>query len=212
MTHDGRILVVAAVREELAGFRVQNERSVRCLLTGMGRRRAKEAVERCLNEEKFRMVVSTGFAGGTRPGFQVGDLVMASEVIDASSGVHRQPDRMGFGLNGVASVGPLVTVERLVAAPQEKAQIGARFRAIAVDLETTVVAAAAQTAQVPWVAVRVILDPMEMQVCFGSLRGGFKSLVHPKQWGELTRWVRDIRAAGRSLAGGLQRLVSSQLQ
>lgn len=67
-----RILIVAAVREELARFRVQNERSVRCLLTGMGCRRAKEAVERCLNEEKFRMVVSTGFAGGTRPGFSSG--------------------------------------------------------------------------------------------------------------------------------------------
>ena len=97
---------------------------------------------------------------------------MASEVVEASSGVHRQPNRMVFGLNGLASVGPLVTVDRLMANPKDKAKVGAQFRSIAVDLETSAVAGAAQNAHVPWVAVRAILDPMEMQVRFGSLRDG----------------------------------------
>jgi hypothetical protein len=204
-----RILITAAVREELAGFRPPAVQA-RCLITGMGRERAVEAVRRCLKREPFRLVVSAGFAGGTRSGLKVGDLVIASEVIDVASGARRQPDQAVLGSNGSAFVGPIVTVDTLLADPAAKAKIGARYGAVAVEMETAAIAELAQRHHIPWGAVRVILDPMEVPVSIRSRWDGVGCLLRPLRWGALSRFVGDIRLAAHSLGRGLDKLIAAQ--
>ena len=202
----GSVLIVAAVPQELRDLRLQRDPAVECLVTGMGRR-AGEAVRRRLSAGGIGLVVSTGFAGGIRPGFEVGDLVMASEVIHAPSGERRRPDPGLFGLNGMASVGPFVTVEQVLPDPAAKAEAGARFGAIAADLESTAVAHAAEAAGVAWVGVRAILDPMEVRLSIRSRSQALRCLAVPRRWKEFSGFLQTVRTASRSLAGGLHELI-----
>lgn len=206
---DGAILVVAATSQELARFRQAQPADVRCLVSGMGEK-AGAAVREELQRQRYRLVVSTGFSGGLRPGFQVGDLVMASEVIEESSGLRRRPG-MTFGLNGMASVGPFLTVRRILSDPALKQQGGVRFGAIAVDLETSAVAEAAIQAGVGWVAIRSILDPMEVRLAVDSWRQGLRMLAVPTRWGQMRLFVRAVHGAGQSLAEGLRRFLKTQV-
>jgi len=135
---------------------------------------------------------------------------MASEVIDAASGVRRWPERAIFGLNGMASVGPMVTVESLVSDPKAKAQVGAQYGAIAIDLETVAVAETSQLNKVPWVVVRAILDPMEVTLPILSRVQGLQSLVRPARWKDLFGLLNNVRIAGRSLGEALNKLIAAQ--
>ena len=202
----GSVLIVAAVPQELQDFRSGWVPGVRCLVTGMGPR-AGEAVRRRLAQGDIGLVVSTGFAGGVRPGFRVGDLVMASEVIQASSGDRSRPVSSFFSLSDTASVGPFVTVDQVLPDPKAKAWAGNRFGAIAADMESAAVARAADQAGVAWMAVRAILDPMEVPLVVRSRAQALRMLAVPRRWKEFSVFLRAVRTASRSLAGGLHDLM-----
>lgn len=207
--NEPRILVTAAVPQELAGFRRVSSQGVEFLLTGIGRR-AGDAVARRLSSGGVRGVVSAGFAGGARPGFQVGDLVAASEVIDASSGRRHRADLSLFKPRGKAESGPFLTVDRPVVEPRDKTELGSRYGAVAVEMETASVAEAAERAGVPWAGLRVILDPMESRLAVCSAGQAWSRLSHPARWGELLRFLGEVRTAGRSLAAGLDHLTQGE--
>ena len=103
-----------------------------------------------------------------------------------------------------AVVGPLVTVGHPLCDPQAKEEAGFRYGAIAVDMETAAVAQAADLTDVPWMALRVILDPMEVRLSGGSWIQGFGLFALPSRWRELVGFIKAIRMAGRSLASGLE--------
>ena len=200
------VLIVAAVPQELQDLRFQRDPDVECLVTGMGRR-AGEAVRRRLSAGGVNLVVSTGFSGGVRPGFEVGDLVMASEVIHASSGERWLPASPADDGAIPWGVGPFVTVEETLPDPAAKAETGVRFGAIAADLESAAIAQAAETAGVAWMAVRAILDPMEIPLTIRSRAQAFKLLAAPRRWREFSGFLQTVRTASRSLAGGLHCLI-----
>ena len=194
------ILVVAAVPQELSCFRRHANEEVHCLLTGVGQERAFRAVRNVLNRRRYRLVISAGFAGGTQPGLQVGDLVMASEVVEASSGQRWRP---GIPLDSSITVGTLLTTRHPLVDPQAKAKAGLRYGAVAVDMETAAVARVASEAQVPWVSLRAILDPMEVRLSLVSWVQGLWCLAFPSRWGEFAGFLRAMRLASQSLANGL---------
>ena len=216
------ILVVAAVRQELAAFEPAAGR-VLCRLTGMGPRAGK-TVAGLLAREPYRMVISAGFAGATQPGYGVGDLVAASEVIDVSSGRRTPAGPIGPRLSGLARQGRFITVDRVLSGPS-KVEMGRRFGGIAVDMETASVAAAADRAGVPWVGLRAILDPVEVSIpvvsALAAAGGGrttgldlvaaAATLVQPWRWGEWVDLIRSVRKAKESLGAGLQFLVEEFL-
>ena len=201
-----RILVIAAVPMELSGVRRDGGGQVRWVAAGMGRR-AAAVVRGRLAEERFSLVVSTGFAGGVRPGFRVGDLVMASDVVDAASGRRRRPTGGLSILQGACSVGTFVTVDGPLQDPERKAEIGSRWGAIAVDMETAGVAEAAEAAGVPWFSLRVILDPMETRLAAGSARETLGLALRPARWGDLKSFLAAIQRARQSLGNGLDVLI-----
>ncbi len=157
-----RILIVAAVRQELEPFLKDGNGETAVLFTGIGGRRAYSRVSRWLSEHPCRLVVSAGFAGATQPGFRVGDLVLAEEVVEVSSNrkVHPSVLPESTGLRPVHR-GRFVTVSKAALTPLAKAELGARFGAIGVDMETAWVAQAAVEKGADWVGIRAILDPME---------------------------------------------------
>lgn len=201
----GKILIAAAVRQELAAFH-SSSAEVLQITTGMGAC-ARDSVRRALRRQPVSLVISAGFAGGTQAGFQVGDLIMASEVREESSGRILKPSWLPDGFRDQARFGPLVTVPHLLAEPAAKSERGVRFQAMAVEMETAGIALAAEEAGVRWVALRAILDPMEVSVTAGSIGQALGLAARPWRWMELTQFLRNVRTAGESLARGLELLV-----
>lgn len=206
MRSKGAVLVVAAVSQELRDFHEQGQ-SVERMVTGMGRL-AGDAVRKRLAKGGIDLVISTGFAGGLRPGFRTGDLVWASEVIDAESGERRRPSAPEAGMEGIAETGPFITVKQVLPDSKAKSDAGRRFDAIAADMESSAVARAADQAGVPWIAVRAILDPMEAPLSVGSMGQFFRLALVPARWKQLSDFVGSVETAGGSLTEGLNRLIS----
>lgn len=201
---NGKILVVAAVRQELAAFRPADGQ-VSCRLTGMGAKAGK-VVETLLSRGSYRLVVSAGFAGGAQPGSRVGDLVVASEVIDLVSGRVSAAEPVGSRLKELARQGSFITVDRVLSGPV-KSDMGRKFGAIAVDMETAAVADAAERAGVPWVGLRAILDPVEISIPISSWPQAAARLAQPWRWGDVRNLIGSVRLAGESLGVGLKVLV-----
>jgi len=228
MTHDRRILVVAAVRQELADFFKShqlnssgvplglatsfNSGPVDFLVTGMGSKRAYKKVCQALTAQQYKGVIMTGFAGGLTPGLNVGDLVMPSEVVDLVSKQRFKPSMHNRGLSGAASVGKWLTADQPIAEVHQKKQMGASFKAQSVDMETSAVAQAAREFSVPWTALRVILDPMETCLEVRSWPDALSAIVHPGRWGQLFRMRRRVRIAGHALNRGLSLLIESLMK
>lgn len=186
-TSDPRpLLIVAALRQELAPFHNRCRNGNRSLITGMGAARAHRVVEEWLKRHSCRGIVSTGFAGGIQPGLEAGDLVVAEDVVEADSGEHFHPTLQVSSQIPVRT-GRLVSSRAVAWTRSAKVSLGVRFQALAVDMETAAVARIAESQGVPWMAVRAVLDPMEEHLL--SLR-----------------IFRGIRTAGRHLASYLETL------
>lgn len=145
-----------AVREGgLAGRRV-----VVCE-TGVGRQAASMATEHLWLGHRPRWVLSMGFAGGVDPSVATGDLMLATAVGDGAGdwiACPPPPELDGLPSRRPLHRGRLVTLDRVVGAPEEKAQLGAAHAALAVDMETYAVAAACRAAGASFLALRAITD------------------------------------------------------
>lgn len=210
-----RLLIVAAARQELAGWgpgrgRHPADDGFEILLTGMGPRAARRAVARKLAGGRFSWVVSVGFAGGTRDGLRTGDLVAPEWVVDARTGERFRAEPFRPGLRGIAAGGTLVSTARVLATEREKREAGERFGAAAVDLETAAVAQEAARAGVPWSSLRVILDPVEAPLAARSLREGAVLLLRPARWRELGSLMRSVQAARETLVRTLSLWVKNR--
>src|SRR5690348_9961443 len=74
-------LVCFAVKEEARPFQklVAGRKDIQVLLTGIGARNAEKAVRASLANERPKLVVSSGFAGGLRPEFKTGTVLFAPD-------------------------------------------------------------------------------------------------------------------------------------
>lgn len=203
---EGLILVVAAVPSELVAFRPGRREGLICVAGGMGARAGRSARE-FLRRRSISCVVSAGFAGSASAGLRVGDLVMASDVVEESTGRRLTPPISPEGVIPGVRKGTFVTVERPLVASSDKRQRWDRFGAIAVEMETWAVASAAVEAGVPWLALRAILDPMEQPLAVASMPQGVAWLVQPWRWPAWSEFMGSVRVAGGCLARGLELLV-----
>jgi adenosylhomocysteine nucleosidase len=110
------------------------------------------------------LVISAGVCGGLDPALGAGDLVVPEHVVAAGGHVlavspaHHQRALAGAALG--AHRGPLVTTPHVVATPEAKAALRAATGAVAVDLESGPVLAAAAAAGCPALVVRAVSDPV----------------------------------------------------
>jgi hypothetical protein len=154
------------------------------------------------------VLVSFGIAGGLDPALLPGTLVVADRVIGAA-GAHPPP--LVPALAG-ARIGAVVGAAAPAATAAAKAALFRQSGALAVDLESALVAAAAARAGLPYAVLRAVADPASRdlpQAACIPLRGdGTPDLAavlvsvarRPGQVPALIRVARDTRAALATLA------------
>jgi adenosylhomocysteine nucleosidase len=167
-----------------------------------------------------RSIISFGVAGGLAPDLRPGDWIVASEVIDAQTS---RPTHTVWSRNLLETIpevryGPVVGVPAPVTDPLAKQQLRARTGAIAVDMESHIVAEFAAAHGMSFAVARVIVDPAHRRVpdaaLIGLRPGGSANLtailrevlVKPAQVLPLLRIAGDAYAA-RSALLRLRRLI-----
>src|SRR5262245_33838485 len=145
--------------------------SVLVMETGIGAARTKRALNWLLSAPKLgiipyrpKVVISAGFAGSLHADYHVGDVILAKEVVDAAG--TSWPTTWPMSLphsewRPPLHRGPLTTVERIVAAPEDKKALAEKHAAIAVDMESATVARRCSERHMPCACVRAISDDLE---------------------------------------------------
>ena len=184
-------------------------------VSGMGADLAAPAARR-LVEAGASALLSFGLAGGLDPALRAGRVVLPGEVISrdgvrmqTSSEWRRQLRRAIADLEPVA--GTLLSSAEPVATVEDKALLFRETGAAAVDMESLAIAQVAAAHDLPFMAVRVIVDgaadalPRAVaaagrsgQLSMLRLIGGLAAA--PRELVGLIRLSRRYRAATRSLA------------
>jgi adenosylhomocysteine nucleosidase len=198
--------------------RIETRRGAAVILeTGFGIDRAAVAARWVLEHFEPRLVVVCGFAGALSPTLRVGEVLLASEVVEPGEDELHWRTAVPAEL-GDLPVGRLVTVKRLVATPAEKQALANETHAVMVDMESAAIAEACQEWQVPCAVVRVISDtagtalsPRLVKLLTGGRASPWRVLAtlarSPRSTIELWCLARDTRLAAGRLADALARLV-----
>jgi adenosylhomocysteine nucleosidase len=139
--------------------------------SGPGAKRAAKAAHAMIDAYRPRLVVSAGFAGGLDPKLRRQDLVVATSLIRLPSPSRREAEDEGgeLALDPAALVtwladvqdlhlGRLLTVDQIVRLREVKLQLGGKYDAIAVDMETFAVAQVCRQRTIDFLSVRAISD------------------------------------------------------
>lgn len=148
------------------------QKEVRLLVTGMGFERMQNGLALALEKQLPSSILFIGYAGGTTPVVSLAHLVLAEKVVRAEEEKLFGADKASLGVGKKVCVekkldhhiGTMVTVDHVIGSPHEKADIGAVHGAIALDMEAAALAQVASQRNIPWLVVKAILDPMEMEL------------------------------------------------
>jgi adenosylhomocysteine nucleosidase len=185
-------------------------------VSGMGGHLAAPAARR-LVDAGASALMSFGLAGGLDPTLDAGTVVLPSEVISrdgarfpTSAEWHRQLSLAVAEMTPVAS-GTLLTSVQPIDTAELKAAAFRESGAVAVDMESVSVAEVAAAHNLPFMAVRVIVDgaaDVLPQAVLAASRGGHLSVLRlvcglaaaPRDIVGVIRLARRYRAATRSLS------------
>jgi adenosylhomocysteine nucleosidase len=186
-------------------------------VSGMGRAAAAQSA-RALVEAGATALASWGMAGGLDPALAAGTIFLPSEVISpdgaAVTTARYWRERLGAALSTQCPLtqGRLLTSLTAVGSLADKATLFRETGAAAVDMESLAVAEVAGTHELPFIAVRVIVDSA-MDALPQAVTAAADSEGHLHVWrligalartpadlAPLIRLARRYRAANRSLA------------
>lgn len=172
-----------------------------------------------------KLILSAGFAGALQDGFAVGDVILATEIVDAGgqswpatwpqqplSGAWQPPIHRGR----------LLTTSKLVATPEEKRALGKQHDAVGVDMESAALAKECHRAGIPFGSLRAISDdvhtglsPQLVQMLSGDRVSPWRIfttlLRSPGMVPELLRLAKKTRFAGERLGVALGELLTLTL-
>jgi hopanoid-associated phosphorylase len=161
-------------------------------------------------------LISFGVAGGLVPDLKPGTCIIGSAILD-EEGERATDARWASRLMKIipdAVHGPIVGVRAPIAHASAKRELHKQTGAIAVDMESQVVARAAARHGVPLAAIRVVVDPVERTIPRSALAGAradgtidplavIRSLIrYPRDLAGLIRMSLDARAARATLVRG----------
>ena len=164
-------------------------------ISGIGAKRAHLAA-RTLLEKGATSLLSWGSAGGLIPGLSPGSLVLPKNIIAVDGSVYpvaatwRESLRAQLKEKVNLHEGLLVESITVVTRPEEKVTLFQQTGAIAVDMESAAVAAEAQGAGVPFMAIRAVADPVGITLPQSALASFDES-------GKLTPW-RLLKALAKN--------------
>jgi adenosylhomocysteine nucleosidase len=165
-------------------------------------------------------IISFGIAGGLAPGLGAGDWVAATAVITGGRSFPTDPawTRSLCARLPKAAHAEILGMDYPAADPERKQLLFAQTRAVAVDMESHIAAAIAAAHRIPFVASRVIIDPVDRPLPPAALVGlrpdgtadvgaVFRSvLAQPSQLPALVRTALDARTASAALRRGRRML------
>jgi nucleoside phosphorylase len=206
--------------------------SVLVLETGMGPLRAEPAANWILSQPRMgkvpckpKVVISAGFSGALQDDLAVGDVILATEIVDeygnswpATWPVELPPGEWRPPLHR----GRVLFSPRPVGDPHDKQRLGLKHGAIAVDMESGVIARLCREHGVPFGCVRVISDALRTPLSpallalvsgerLSPLRVAGTALSSPALVKELWRLARDTRRAADQLRQALGELLTLTL-
>lgn len=161
-------------------------------------------------------LISFGVAGGLAPGLRPGTCIIASTILDDDE---QRPTDTRWAQRLIRIIpgavhGPILGVREPIARADDKSALHRQTGALAVDMESHVVARAAAQHGVPFAAIRVVVDPVERTIPRSALAGArpdgsidplavIRSLArHPRDLLGLVRMSLDTRAARATLVRG----------
>jgi adenosylhomocysteine nucleosidase len=188
---------------------------VEILHTGVGEKASRQRLGNFLVDQRFDLLISTGFAGALNDEMQVGDLLLAKNfsTVDLSkkrSSVSRWP----------IHIADLFTAPTVSDSSDERTEVARTTGAAAVDMETEFIARACAAHGIPLLSLRVITDtprepfPAPAHVLFdvatqrtdlAKLAAFF--LTHPNRIPGLLQFARRIAHARKTLADALVAIV-----
>ena len=179
------MIVAASMEQELSGLRREmleiedvtgTRPTMEFRVLGVGPDRAGAALAALLEsrdsqDSKVDGVLVLGVAGGVDPKLESGDLLLANRyslqdgsALGAGQAIRPDPEMLksaqqaALDLSMPVFAGGSLTVDHLVAEPEERVDLRAQYQVDSVNMEDYRVAEAAQKASVPFLAVRVVLD------------------------------------------------------
>lgn len=191
---------------------------IRVICSGDGRNLA-HSLERAIAKGRCGLV-SFGVAGGLASDLRSGSCIVASEVVADGRRLPTDPawSHRLLDILPDAIYAPLAGVHAPVADPDAKRTLHEETGAVAVDMESHIVAQTAVAHGLPMIAIRVITDPAERALPQSVLAGMrpdgttdfaavMRSLVkRPHEFPALLRAALDARAARAELLRGRQLL------
>jgi adenosylhomocysteine nucleosidase len=206
--------------------------TVLVLETGIGAEPTQAALEWLLAQPVLgnvpyrpKVILSAGFSGALHDNYQIGDILLATEVVDAE-GRHwpvTWPAELPAGeWQPPLHRGRLLTAAQLVGSPDQKRALGRQHEAAAVDMEGAVVARLCSRHGIPFGCVRAISDDvhtaLSTQVVALLSRGRVSLLrlsaalaTSPGLTRELWRLAKQTRLAADQLAKALGELLTLTL-
>ena len=222
MTRLGIIAALPAEQRTLSTRRIASGGWIRLTdntllaLSGAGPERAAAAGHQLI-EKGVSALLSWGCAAGLDSALAPGALVLPERLIAADGRVHNvdptwhQRLHRCFSEYFVVHTGNVVESRHLVVKATEKAALFARFRGIALDMESVAIAQLAADKGIPFVTIRTIADPADSNlpksvahalnsqgdIDLGKLLS--YTLLHPTEFARLLRLGWHFHAAQRTL-------------
>lgn len=204
-TNKSTTLICFAVEQEAGPFRklARAIPEARIIVTGMGTRNAKSALQTALEEDVFSAVITSGFAGGLNPMLPLGTV-----VFDADEGFALAPSLSAAG----AVAGRFHCAERVKITVGEKRAAWDATRLDAVEMESDTIRAICRERGIPSATIRVISDAAnkDLPIDFNRFmtpeeRINYHRLIwalvrSPSTVPALLRFARDSRTAAARLA------------
>jgi adenosylhomocysteine nucleosidase len=206
--------------------------SILVLETGVGAARVERVLDWLFKAPQLGIVpyrpkvaLSAGFAGALDEERRVGDIVLATEVVDPEGNrwPTTWPEELPAGeWQPPLHRGRLLSTVQMVCTAQEKRALGQQHGAVAVDMESATVARLCSQRRVPFACVRAISDDVNTPLSprltsllragrVDPLRLAASVVVAPRLIGELWRLARQTTRAAEQLGKALGELLTLTL-
>lgn len=170
--------IVVALQEELGTLTSKNIEKGHCVFisdkvlvaySGAGPEYAQTAAELLVSRGVTRLI-SWGCAAALGASLKPGDLILADSLINAdkvrfdiASDWHDHTKNI-LSAQSTVHTGCLAESPRVVSSSKDKKQLHAQTGAIALDMESIAVAKVARQHDLPFLAIRAIVDPVNMNL------------------------------------------------
>ena len=218
------VLIVAALKRELAAMAGDRTLGLALLATGEGPRNAARALRAWLNDHQARAVINIGLAGALSASLAVGDLVIAREIRGQDGGFDAAASPLfqtAARLN-MTRIGTAITVDEIVCKATDKRRLveSSGVQEVAwVDMESLAIASVCDELQMPYLIVRAISDgfdedlPVDFNRCrdasgrVSARRVIQAAMIRPRAFPGLLELKRRADLCAGNLASFIRRLL-----